>query len=283
MDIFGPLPQTKRKNKYIIVFIDTATKWLETASLTNVKSPALARWFIDNIVLRHGAVDRILTDQGRNFCSNFMEAVYKITKTQHLKTTPYYPQCNGLAERMCQTIKNMLSHFVNQEVSDWDIFLPQITYAYNTSVQKSTQLTPFDLIFGRPPKLPIDVMYELPRDFQFGENYKNRFAESREIAKLHIKEAQDVQRTEYNLRHHDVAFKIKELVALNATTQRAGILSKMAPRWTGPYEILKVISPVNYLIWRPDQPLKTRKVNIRRLKRWYPRGEEPRIKPLYLD
>ena len=50
--------------------------------------------------MRHGAIGRILTDQGRSFCSNFMESFYKMSNCQHVKTTPYHPQTNGMAERL---------------------------------------------------------------------------------------------------------------------------------------------------------------------------------------
>jgi len=51
----------------------------------------------------------------------------------------------------------MIKANIDDEQSDWDMNLPKLTYAYNTSVQESTKQTSFEMMFGRKPKLPIDI------------------------------------------------------------------------------------------------------------------------------
>ncbi|CAF1608443.1 unnamed protein product, partial [Didymodactylos carnosus] len=75
----------------------------------------------------------------------------------HIKTTTYHPQTNGLTERFNATLAGSIGTYVNQQQSDWDDYLPFVTFAYNTSKQATTGIEPFKLMYGRDPILPFDA------------------------------------------------------------------------------------------------------------------------------
>ena len=77
--------------------------------------------------------------------------------SNHTTTTAYHPETNGLCERQNHTLADMLSMFVNSNHTDWDELLPAITFAYNTSRQESTRLSPFYLMHGREALVPLDI------------------------------------------------------------------------------------------------------------------------------
>jgi len=52
-----------------------------------------------------------------------------------------------------------MTAYVNEAQDDWDLHLPQLSYAYNSSVHGTTNATPFEVMLGRKPKLPIDLIY----------------------------------------------------------------------------------------------------------------------------
>ena len=54
----------------------------------------------------------------------------------------------------------MLSCYVNEHQNDWDEYLQYLTYAYNTSTHATTNHTPFEVIYGRKPKIPLDLVME---------------------------------------------------------------------------------------------------------------------------
>ncbi|RNA13104.1 Transposon Ty3-G Gag-Pol poly [Brachionus plicatilis] len=54
----------------------------------------------------------------------------------------------------------MLACYVSQKV--WDKYLPKLAFAYNTAVHHTTGLTPFEVIYGRKPKLPVDMLFPAP-------------------------------------------------------------------------------------------------------------------------
>ena len=61
------------------------------------------------------------------------QQILRLLDTDHLTTTSYHPQTNGLCERLNHTLANMLSMYVNTNHNNWDQILPFVTFAYNTS------------------------------------------------------------------------------------------------------------------------------------------------------
>ncbi|CAF1177661.1 unnamed protein product [Didymodactylos carnosus] len=81
--------------------------------------------------------------------------------SNHIKTTTYHPQTNGLTERFNATLAGSIGTYVNQQQTDWDEYLPFVTFAYNTSKQTTTQLKPFKLMFDRDPILPFKIITQM--------------------------------------------------------------------------------------------------------------------------
>lgn len=98
----------------------------------------------------------ILSDNGSNFKSEVMADTMVILSSQQLYTAPYHPEANGVVERLNRTFTSMMRKFVNDQQSDWDIFLPFINRAYNTSVHEVTHAAPHFVVFGSNPESLID-------------------------------------------------------------------------------------------------------------------------------
>ena len=90
------------------------------------------------------------SDQGRNFESNLIKEICKAWGTAKSRTTAYHPSGNGGVERANRSIIQMLRAFVESR-SNWEEYLPLILYAYRTSVNSSTGLSPYFLMYGREP------------------------------------------------------------------------------------------------------------------------------------
>ena len=72
-----------------------------------------------------------------------------MTKTDHRISSAYHPQTNGLVERFNQTLQRSLVKVVNENQTDWDEKLDGVLFAYRTAKQKSTKLSPFELMHCR--------------------------------------------------------------------------------------------------------------------------------------
>ena len=138
IDLLGPLPVSTAGNQWIIVAIDHATRYVETAPLQHTTAQAIAPFLLYNVVLRHGAPRVLISDRGRSFLAQTVEALLRACNVNHRMTSPYHPQTNGLTERFNHTLSDMISMYVNSEHSDWDEILPFVTFAYNTAIESTT-------------------------------------------------------------------------------------------------------------------------------------------------
>ena len=161
MDLLGPFPVTDKGNKYIVVMIEYLTKWVETKALPNGTAKEVALFVAENIVLRYGTPKSVIADRGKSFIGNMTEYLLTLLDIQHLKTTSYHPQTNGLCERFNHTLANMMSMYANTDHKKWDEILPYVTFAYNTSKQESSGYNPFFLLYGREVVLSADIAFQI--------------------------------------------------------------------------------------------------------------------------
>lgn len=104
MDFLGPFTKSQSGNRYILVMTDYHTKWVEAVACPAATAAEAAQGFVREIVLRHGAPGRIITDRGQHFVASLIEEIFKAMGTDHVKTTAYHPQTNGLCERFNRTL-----------------------------------------------------------------------------------------------------------------------------------------------------------------------------------
>ena len=163
MDIVGPLPLSNRGNKYLLVFSEYLTRWPEAVAIPDQTAETVANQFVNKIVCRHGCPEVVLTDRGANFTSNLMAEICKLTQSTKTFTTPYHAQTDGVVERLNGTLMQMLSFYVNDRQTDWDEYIELVLFTYRTAKQTSTKASPFQLIYGREPRLPADVFLQQPQ------------------------------------------------------------------------------------------------------------------------
>lgn len=161
LDILGPLPETSNLNKYILVVGYYFSKWTESFPLPNQEAKTVTKVLMEEWVCRFGDPRTIHTDQGRNFESTLFRELCHLLNIHKTRTSPYHPQSNGMIERFNRTLLSMLSHFVEDNQSNWDILLPYVMMAYRSSVHASTGFTPYKVVFGCEIVLPVDVMLNL--------------------------------------------------------------------------------------------------------------------------
>ncbi|KAM7314928.1 DDE-type integrase/transposase/recombinase [Ixodes scapularis] len=189
MDLLGPFPPSTQGNRWIIVATDYLTRYAETKALPSGTAVEVAKFFIESIVLRHGAPEVLISDRGSSFMAQLTQEVLRLSHTSHRRTTAYHPQTNGLTERLNKTIADMISMYVDVEHKTWDEVLPYVTFAYNTAVQETTGVTPFQLVHGRKVTTMLDAM--LPHEpavdaSDDAQVVAQRAEEVRQLARLRI-------------------------------------------------------------------------------------------------
>src|ERR1044072_6578537 len=152
VDFVGPLPETKRGNKYIIVAMDYLTRWPEARATPTATAMEASKFIYEDIICRHGIIDIIYTDQGTHFVNEMMEALEKKFHFKHHKVTAYRPQANGLVEGFNKTLKQMLRK-LSEGLEDWDDYVAPALFAYRTSHIENVGISPDILTYGRSMRL----------------------------------------------------------------------------------------------------------------------------------
>src|SRR5947207_13416979 len=155
IDFVKPLSRTKRGKKYIIVAIDYLTKWPEARAVSEATTDATAQFLYEQIICQHGCPQIILSDRGTHFNNNTIKALTEKFKINHLLSTPYHPQTNGLVERFNRTLCESLAR-QSLKNNDWDKYITPTLFAYRTTKHATTQIEPFFMVFGRSARLPVD-------------------------------------------------------------------------------------------------------------------------------
>ena len=269
IDILGPLPETKQFNKYVLVMIDRFTRWPELVALQDTLSITVADAFFDNIICRHSVPRRVLSDRGTNFLSKLFVRLNERLGTKKIFTSSYHPQTDGSAERIIQFISCSLAAYINEDQSDWDLFLPSISFAYRTSFIDGIRNSPFSLIYGRQPSLPTDILYgdqkhiKVDKD-KYHISHTEKLQKSFEIANKAQEKYALAMKSQYDKKHKNVSFKKGDHVLLKIAVPQGSRCIKLDPRFEGPYEITEVHSQVSYTISHKITN-ETKRVHIQRL------------------
>ena len=98
------------------------------------------------------------SDQVANLVSEVIKSLCATLGINRTQTTAYHPEGNGQVERFNRTLESMLAKVIADHQRDWDEHIQIALFAYRTAIHDSKGYTPFLVMFGRSPTLPIDVM-----------------------------------------------------------------------------------------------------------------------------
>ena len=157
------LPLTSSGNKYIVVFMDYLTKWVEAFPTSDQQASTIARLLVEHIICRHGVPEELLSDCGSNFLSDLVLELCSLLGVKKINTSGYHPQTDGLVEKFNSTLQNMISKVSDKNPTEWDQQLPLLLFAYQSVVQESTKESPFILLYGRDPHLPTGTILQESR------------------------------------------------------------------------------------------------------------------------
>ncbi len=158
IDAVGPFKLSNSGNKYILTATCYFTKYAEVRAVPDISAETTAKFIVEEIICRHGAVEELLSDLGRNFLADVVQQILVMVGTRHVRTTSYKPSTNGLDERFNGTLCRSISKYVDSTQKNWDEFIGMLRFAYNTTIQNSTKLSPFMILYGRDVRLPIDII-----------------------------------------------------------------------------------------------------------------------------
>lgn len=250
MDILK-LPRSKEGYNYILLCVESLTRWPEMIMLKQQTAEAIAQALYREIFTRFGPPETLLSDRGANFLSKIVTELSSLFGVTRIHTASYSPRCNGACEIVNRSIWKMLRLHCKNEV-EWPDFMPAIMYALRATTSANLGHSPAFLLFGRDLKLPVDQRMGLSDEPQTTNEYVKRIGNALEMARQEaVGETLALQarnKRTYDLKATDTHYAIGSLVWLFNPVTPVGKKPKLYRKFIGPYYITSQIGPYTYLL-----------------------------------
>ena len=256
MDFVLGLPRTFRKHDSIFVVVDRFSKMAHFIPCAKTSDASqVAKLYFSEIVKLYGLPKSIVSDRDVRFMSYFWKTLWHMVGTKLKFSTAYHPQTDGQTEVVNRSLGNLLRCLVGDSNRNWDSILPTAQFAYNSSVNRSIGMSPFEVVHGFKPRKPVDLLPMSPH---------TRVSESAESFARHIRELHDEIRKVINdnnfqykfqadSRRRHSEFQVGDYVMVRIRPERypSGTARKLCARSAGPFKVLKRIGPNAYVIDLP--------------------------------
>ena len=156
-------PQMQPVVQKILVITDHFSRHVQAYKIADKHTITVAKCLYDQYFRHYGFPRCLMSDQGREFCNNILQEMCYYLNIKKVRTTPYHPQSNGAVERVHQTLRRMIGKLDNKQRKNWPEHLSSITHAYNSTRLQVTGYSPYFLMMGRRPCLPVDLLFPTNR------------------------------------------------------------------------------------------------------------------------
>ena len=256
MDFIVGLPTTARGHDSVWVVVDHLTKLYKfIPTKSTIKTPKLARLFVDQLYRLYGLPSNIVSDRDRKFNSHFWRAIFQRLGTHLNLSTADHPQTDGQTERVNQVLEDMLRAYVRKKQTNWEDYLPLLEFAYNSAKHVSTNFSPFMLMYGFQPRSPVTVGLATEK-LQHVKDFLQDHMDMLKLARQNVRQAQDWYKKYTDVHRRQVVFKEDDYVFLrvpkHSQSSKIGPTPKLSPRFCGPFKILKRVGSLAYKLELPD-------------------------------
>ncbi|GJY07053.1 RNA-directed DNA polymerase [Tanacetum coccineum] len=215
----------------------------------------VARLYFAEIVKLHGVPKTLTSDRDVKFVSHFWRTLWTRLGSKLQFSSSHHPQTDGQTEVVNRSLGNLLRSLIGDNAKQWDLILPQAEFAYNRSVNRTTGKSPFEVVYGRNPITPLDLV-PVPEVGRFSEEGADQ---SEQIKELHRSVQEQIIRHNKQYKEHadkrrkQVLYREGDLVWIHLRKERfpAGRFGKLKPRGDGPFRVLKKINDNAYKIELP--------------------------------
>ncbi|KAJ4788910.1 polyprotein [Rhynchospora pubera] len=255
MDFIEGFPKSHGKS-VILTVVDRFSKYAHFIPLAHpYNACSVAQVFFEAIVKLHGIPESIVSDRDTVFTSNFWIERFRMMGVRLNFFSAFHPQSDGQSEVVNRTIEMYLRCLECDRPKQWLQWLPWAEFCYNTSFHTSLRATPFEVVYGRapPPLLPYTagkasvqaVDQQLQQRDEFLREIHNRLLETQQRMKL-----------QYDKLHRNLEFQLDEWVWVRmqrrqATAITPAKLTKLSPKFYGPYQIKEKLGSVAYRVELP--------------------------------
>ena len=250
IDHMGPILDRSSRNVWLLVLICQATRWCEVAVVPSVSAGVTARAIFDTWFSRYALCTAIRSDRGPAFENAVTRELFSLLGVSHIRSSPYRPQTQGIVERFNRTIMESLACLVRENPLDWQDFLPHAILAFRTSFQTSLGCSPYEALFGLPPRTVLDLHFgSAPRSgIDVTERIRRGIAEVYPAIRARIEGRQASWKSQYDRRANARPLSVGDTVALFCPQLKRGVSAKLQGKFSPGFRVLRVVSDWDYLV-----------------------------------
>ena len=148
-------------SRYVIILTDSLSKYVIVDALSDCSAKSAAHFFINSFILIHGALERVITNNGTYFNSHPLQAITYSMNITHVFSISYYLQRSEQVERLNATVTYQIAKFCNPNQTDSDAYHSSVVYTYNISIHSVNKLTPTNSHLVVHLKVPLILFLPL--------------------------------------------------------------------------------------------------------------------------
>ena len=250
VDLVGPFPLGKGGYRYLLTCVCMASKWPEAIPLKRMTARSVADGLVE-IFSRTGIPLQLVSDQGTQFVGKVVRKLCECLHIDRIRTTPYHPEGNGVVERLHGTLVPMLTKATSMGL-DWVGQVPFALFALRSAPNRDTLYSPFELVFGRQVRTPLDVLHQGWVEVEFQKLNTSEWADWlvdrlecwHEVMRKRNMDASKKRKKTFDRKAVERVFEVGDRVLCRIP----GMTHKLQESWHGPYPVTEVLSRVDYKV-----------------------------------
>lgn len=278
LDFIEGLPKFGNSN-VILVVIDKFSKYAHFVPLSRPYTTLqVAQAYFKNIYKLHDLPQAIISDRDPIFTSTLWKELFTLSDTKLLMSSSYHPQTDGQTERLNQCLEAFLRCSVHSFPSKWSRWLPLAEFWYNTSFQSAIGRTPFEVLYGYPPR-QLGIVDPNECTVPDLADWLKERASLTAMIQQQLLQAQQRMKSQADQHRSERAFEIGDLVYLKLqpyvqSTVATCSCHKLSFRFYGPYKIIQKVGEVAYKLDLPPGSHIHSVIHVSQLKKHVPACQE---------
>ena len=215
MDFLCIEPDNK-DTRNVLVVTDHFTRYAQAFPTKDQRATTVAKVLWEKFFVHYGFPERLHSDQGRDFESKVIKELCKLLEIQKSRTSPYRPQGNSQCERFNRTLLNLLGTLDAHKKAEWRLHVGPLVHAYNCTRNDATNYSPYFLMFGREPRLPIDIAFGLTTPMQptgsthsYAKKLRERLQQAHTLARAEAGKRATKNKERYDKQYVNIPSKLE--------------------------------------------------------------------------
>lgn len=274
IDVIGIFTMDKDGNRYILTALDELTKYLYTKPMQNLESDTIAKALV-SIFCIGGFPETVISDNYSSLICKSFKDILKLLGVKSLNTTVYNPQSNQV-ERAHATYKTILRIHTDRNATNWGDLVEVATMAMNAALNTSTGFSPFflkHLVEANCPKISQIAKKKIYSYDSYVNELIHLFKCVYEVSKQNLTKSKIANKVHYDKKSNPIDRRVGDMIFYPKINMGKNL--KLQEKWSGPWEVTKIISNENIavMIKNKEKVLHKNRVKLYKNTAYYSRKE----------